>query len=184
MPFITEELYHLLANRTEDLCIKQFQPVQSVSAAITQKSNLLKESITAIRDARHKAQIKPKEEIVLYIQATAESDYDSITGLLGKQVNAKSIAFTKDTVAKTITVVAGKDKFYIESKQPVNTGNQKEELLKELQYLKGFLLSVEKKLGNERFVQNAKPEVVEHEQKKKSDALAKVKVIEESLASL
>jgi valyl-tRNA synthetase len=166
------------------LCVKQFQPAAPVSSAITQKGNLLKESITAIRDARNKAQLKPKEEIALHIQAAAESDYQSITGILAKQVNAKSIAFTTDAVAKTLAVVAGKDKFYIESEQAVNTGNQKEELMKELEYLRGFLVSVEKKLGNERFVQNAKPEVVELEQKKKSDALAKVKVIEDSLASL
>jgi len=58
------------------------------------------------------------------------------------------------------------------------------QLLKDLDYLKGFLLSVEKKLGNERFVQNAKQEVIEIERRKKSDAEAKIKAIEESLQSL
>jgi valyl-tRNA synthetase len=57
-------------------------------------------------------------------------------------------------------------------------------LEKELEYQKGFLLSVEKKLSNERFVQNAKPEVIELERKKKADAEAKIKAIEESLAAL
>jgi valyl-tRNA synthetase len=57
-------------------------------------------------------------------------------------------------------------------------------LEKELSHLKGFLISVEKKLGNERFVQNARPEVLALEQKKKSDAETKIKVIEESLAQL
>jgi valyl-tRNA synthetase len=61
---------------------------------------------------------------------------------------------------------------------------QKDQLLKDLEYQKGFLLSVEKKLSNERFVQNAKPEVVEVEKKKKADAEAKIKAIQESLASL
>ena len=84
----------------------------------------------------------------------------------------------------TIAVVIGKEKFYIAAQQPVDTGLQKEELLKELTYLKGFLESVNKKLSNERFVQNAKPEVVQLEQKKKADAEQKIKVIEESLANL
>ena len=57
-------------------------------------------------------------------------------------------------------------------------------MLKDLEYLKGFLLSVEKKLGNERFVQNAKSEVVDVERKKKADAEAKIKAIEESLTAL
>ena len=63
----------------------------------------------------------------------------------------------------------------------MQTGNSQEELSKELEYLKGFLLSVDKKLSNERFVQNAKPEVVELEKKKKADAEEKIKAIEESL---
>ncbi|MBS1566214.1 MAG: valine--tRNA ligase, partial [Bacteroidetes bacterium] len=184
MPFITEEIYHLLADRKDDLCVKQFAAIPAADASLTAKGNLLKETITAIRDARNKAQLKPKETIGLFIQTATQSDYTAITGLLAKQVNAKSIAFTGEAVPKTITVVSGKDKFYIESEQPVDTGNQKEELLKDLEYQKGFLSSVEKKLGNERFVQNAKPEVVELERKKQADAIAKIKSIEESLAGL
>ncbi len=57
-------------------------------------------------------------------------------------------------------------------------------VLKDLEYLKGFLVSVEKKLGNERFVQNAKAEVIDAERKKQSDALAKIQTLEESLKSL
>jgi valyl-tRNA synthetase len=184
MPFITEEIYHLLSERKDDLCIKQFAPIQKANTAVTAKGQLLKESITAIRDARNKAQLKPKEEIVLHIQAAAEGDYNGITAILAKQVNAGSIAFTSEAVPKTINVVSGRDKFYIESQQPLDTGNQKEELQKDLVYQQGFLLSVEKKLSNERFVQNAKPEVVELERKKMADAVAKIKSIEESLAGL
>jgi valyl-tRNA synthetase len=68
--------------------------------------------------------------------------------------------------------------------KPLDTGKQKDELLKELAHLQGFLLSVEKKLGNEKFVSNAKPEVIELEQKKKADALEKIGIIEKSLATL
>ena len=66
----------------------------------------------------------------------------------------------------------------------IDTTTQKEQLIKDLEYQKGFLISVEKKLSNERFVQNAKPEVVEVEKKKKADAEAKIKAIEESLERL
>jgi valyl-tRNA synthetase len=83
-----------------------------------------------------------------------------------------------------LTIVVGKDKFYIRSQAPVDTTAQREALQKELEYLKGFLLSVEKKLSNERFVQNAKPEVVETERRKKADAEEKIKGLEESLTAL
>jgi valyl-tRNA synthetase len=66
----------------------------------------------------------------------------------------------------------------------LDTASQKEQLLKDLDYLKGFLVSVEKKLGNEKFVQNAKAEVVDAEKKKKADAEDKIRAIEESLRSL
>ena len=77
-----------------------------------------------------------------------------------------------------------KDKFFIETTTLLDTASQKQQLQKDLDYLKGFLVSVEKKLGNERFVQNAKPEVIEIERKKKADAEEKIKVIENSLAAL
>jgi valyl-tRNA synthetase len=184
MPFITEEVYHLLAERKEDLCVRQFPAIQPVNNGILQQGQLLKEVITGLRDARVKNQIKPKEPIKLSIQALDQNQYGSIEQILAKQVNAEQIGFVSEAVPNTIAVVIGKDKFYLSSEQPVDTGLQKEELLKELKYLKGFLDSVNKKLGNERFVQNAKPEVVENEKKKRSDAEQKIKVIEESLANL
>jgi valyl-tRNA synthetase len=142
---------------------------------------LLKEAITAIRDARNKAQIKPKETIHLHIQSEQDKVYQLISPILSRQVNAKEIAVTKEIVPGTLTIVSGKDKFYMGTDQKVDTGHQKEELEKELARLKGFLESVNKKLSNERFVQNAKPEVVAVERKKQEDALAKIKTIEESL---
>jgi valyl-tRNA synthetase len=89
-----------------------------------------------------------------------------------------------EAVPQTITTVIGSIKFYIEAEQQLDISAQKETLQKELDYQKGFLQSVEKKLGNERFVQNAKPEVVAAEQKKKADAEEKIKALEESLANL
>jgi valyl-tRNA synthetase len=101
-----------------------------------------------------------------------------------KQINAESISYISTSVANSITVVVQKDKFFIGTTTVLDTASQKEQLQKDLDYLKGFLISVEKKLGNERFVQNAKPEVIESERKKKADAEDKIKVIEESLATL
>ena len=184
MPFVTEEIYHLLEERKDDLCVKQFENIVDADAQILGKATLLKDVITGIRDVRNKQQIKPKEAIALHIQSEDENVYDDIKNILAKQVNATSISFTKEPVPGTITSVIGKDKFFIETEQPLDTGMQKDELLKELHHLQGFLISVEKKLGNEKFVQNAKPEVLALEQKKKADAVMKIKIIEESLTAL
>lgn len=184
MPFVSEEIYHLLADRTDDLCVKQFGALQTPDAIALAEGRLLQEVITGLRDARNKHQIKPKEPINIYVQTADQAAYEAIAPILSRQVNAGSIEYVQETVANTITVVIGKDKFCLSTEAPMETGKQKEELLKELEYLKGFLESVNKKLSNERFVQNAKPEVLGKEQQKKADAEEKIKVIEESLASL
>ncbi len=184
LPFITEEIYHQLKERKDDLTVKQYAAATTVDKAILSDAVLLKEVITAIRDARNKNQLKPKDTIKLHILTENKETYQSIEGILLKQVNAESVSYTSTSVANSITVVVQKDKFFIETSVVVDTASQKEQLQKDLDYLKGFLISVEKKLGNEKFVQNAKPEVLESERKKKADAEEKIKVIEESLASL
>ena len=184
MPFVTEEIYHLLKTRNDDLTVKQLTPIQIPVEAIIKNGALLKEVITSIRDARVKNQLKPKDSIRLHIQTEHKTNYQAFETILSKQVNAESISYTNTIVANSITVVVQKDKFFIETTTVLDTASQKEQLQKDLDYLKGFLISVEKKLSNERFVQNAKPEVIDIERKKKADAEAKIKVIEESLAGL
>jgi valyl-tRNA synthetase len=186
MPFVTEEIYHHLKERNEgdDLTIKQQAEINRQEQTILKQADLLKQVITALRDVRVKNQLKPKEEIKLQIQTSDQSAYNSFKAILAKQVNASEITFANATVAGSINTVVQKDKFFIETENELDTKAQKEQLLKDLEYQKGFLLSVEKKLSNERFVQNAKPEVVEVEKKKKADAEAKIKAIEESLSGL
>jgi valyl-tRNA synthetase len=184
MPFVTEEIYHLLQERNDDLCVKQLTAFAKADAQILQQGNLLKEVITGIRDVRNKNQIKPKEQIELHIQTAVSATYKSIENILAKQLNAKAVLYVNDKVAGTISTVIGKDKFYVSSEQPINAGSQKDDLLKDLEHQKGFLSSVEKKLSNEKFTANAKPEVLALEQKKKADALSRIKAIEESLAAL
>ncbi|HSU27650.1 MAG TPA: valine--tRNA ligase [Chitinophagaceae bacterium] len=180
MPFVTEEIYHLLQQREDDIVVKQYTAATTPDAQILSHGSLLKEVITAIRDARNKNHVKPRDPILVHIQSTGNK-YDKITSILQKQVNAEAVFFTETAIPNSITVVVQKDKFYIETTTPLDTASQKEQLLKELDYLKGFLVSVEKKLSNEKFVKNAKAEVIEAERKKKSDAEEKIKIIEESL---
>jgi valyl-tRNA synthetase len=184
MPFITEEIYHLLAPRTEDLCVKQFAPLQTIDTVVLKEGELLKDVITGLRDVRIKNEIKTKEPIKLYIQSDNNELYKAIETILRKQVNIEQLSFVTEPVVQTITAVIDKDKFYIETERPVDTSAQKEQLLKDLEYYKKFLESVNKKLSNERFTQSARPDVVQLEQKKKTDAEEKIKAIEESLSNL
>ncbi|HVE60647.1 MAG TPA: class I tRNA ligase family protein, partial [Chitinophagaceae bacterium] len=184
MPFVTEEIYHNLKDQKDDLCIKQFTPIPVANESILKQAELLKEIISAIRDAKTKNNLKPKDVIELGIQTNNHEVYKSLEAILSKQINARKISYVKEGINNSISVVTGKDKFYIKTENNIDTSTQKETLLKDLTYLKGFLISVDKKLSNERFVQNAKPEVVDIERRKRKDAEEKIKAIEESLAGL
>jgi valyl-tRNA synthetase len=184
MPFITEELHHALKAQTEDLCVKEYEAIGKVEEAVLNAGALLKNVISTLRDARNKNQIKPKDAIELHIQSEHNTAYQTIENILAKQVNAKSIAYTNASIGSSIVVALEKDKFYLVADQAIDTASLKENLLKDLEHQKGFLASVEKKLSNEKFVQNAKPEIIAIEQKKKADALARIQTIEESLAQL
>ena len=184
MPFVTEEIYHQLQERNDDLCVKQFAEIGNSDKMVLAQGGLLKEIISALRDARVKNNIKPKDPVKLHIISDDKNKFRSIENILTRQVNAQSISFIEQPIKGGITVVCGKDKFLIETEQEMDLSSQKDQLLKDLEYYKGFLISVDKKLSNERFVQNAKPEIVDIEKKKKADAEEKIRLIEESLGGM
>ncbi|RYE22947.1 MAG: valine--tRNA ligase [Sphingobacteriales bacterium] len=187
MPFVTEEIYHQLRERKDgdDLIVTQLSAVAELNTSVLKDGALLQEVITAVRDTRNKNQMKPKDTIKLWIDTSNEGFYNKVLPILQRQVNAETVNFTKEAQAGSISIVVQTDKIYVEGATAnVNTDAQKEQMQKDLDYLKGFLVSIDKKLGNEKFVQNAKPEVIEAERKKQSDALAKIKAIEESLSLL
>ncbi len=184
MPFITEEIHHTLKTQTEDLCVKLYTPTSKVNSEVLNAGALLQNVISTLRDARNKNQIKPKDAIELHIQTSNNAPYQTIQNILAKQINAATIQYTSSAIGASIVVALEKDKFYIVANQAIDTASLKENLLKDLAHQQGFLISVGKKLDNEKFVQNAKPEVLAIEQKKKADALARIQTIEESLAQL
>ncbi len=188
MPFVTEDMYHLLReNQPSDLCVRQMDTTfvpRTGDEKILAAADLLKSAITSIRDARVKAQIKNKDEIKLFYTAKDQEKWIAIKDLLCKQVNATGFIHTDEVVSDTIQLVIGGDRLYIKTDHVLDTAAQRKELEQELNYYKGFLDSVDKKLSNERFVQNAKAEVVELERKKKADTLEKIQLLEESIKNL
>jgi valyl-tRNA synthetase len=187
LPFITEEIYHLLRTRAagDDLMVLQMPTITTPDATLLKGGTQLQELITAIRDTRNKNRLKPKDTIKLWIQTSEEAYYTQVKDILSRQVNAEQTNFTNEAIPCAISIVVGTDKLYIEAAAAtIDTEAQKAEMVKEIAYLQGFLISVDKKLGNERFMANAKPDVIESEQKKKNDALAKIQTLEESLANL
>ncbi|MDQ8003229.1 MAG: valine--tRNA ligase [Pedobacter sp.] len=188
MPFLTEELYHdeLFGERTEmDCCIVADYPVVgAVNDGLLKEAELVKGLVSEIRNVRNTRQISPKEALELSIKANSDVNYNNWLNIVYKLANVSKADFVSDKVAGAASFMVGKDEFFIPLSQNVDADAEKERLTKELEYLQGFLKSVDAKLSNERFVQNAKPEIIENERNKKADAESKITIIKESLAAL
>ena len=182
-PFVSEEIHHLLRPQPADLCVTQLHPASVADPVTLQQGERLKQVISALRDARNKNRVKPKDTIQLYIQTLDSSSFEAIQNIIAKQVNGV-VSYTREKVNNTIVVTIEKDTFYIGSEQSLDADTLKNDLLKDLEHQQNFLASVQKKLGNERFVQNARAEILEMEQKKMADATARIKTIMDGLAGL
>jgi valyl-tRNA synthetase len=183
VPFVTEELYHALTTRNagDDLCIKQLSENKNPDAAILAQGVLLKQTISTIRDVRNKNTVKPKETITLHIPETHKNIFTPVENILAKQVNAAEILYCATQPTGTQACVIGTYLLYAQLPVSENAGDQTEKLLKDLAHNENFLASVMKKLDNEKFVANAKPDVLALEQKKKADAEEKIALIKASL---
>lgn len=184
MPFITEEIYHILGDRKDALCVSELTAAGNFDEGLLTQGELLKNVITQIRDARGKNNLKPKETIRLFIETADTGKYAPLQAILQKQVNAEQVQFTDQAISGTVVITLQQDKYYLELNQQIDAEAQKKELQTQLKYQHDFLESVRKKLSNERFVQNAKPEIVDKERKKEADTLARIQTLEESLAVL
>ena len=162
----------------------QFAPLFVPNESLLKTGEKLKETITSLRDGRNKINLKPKETISLFIETGDESSYEDFKSILAKQVNADSLSFNEKIEDPTLTLVIGNEKIYVKCAVEIDIDAQREKFLKDLNYYKGFLISVDKKLNNERFIQNARPEIIDLEKKKKQDAEEKIELLENSLSAL
>ncbi len=188
MPFLTEELWHdnLFVERSElDCCIVAQQPkVGEINLKLLNEISTIKEVVSEIRNTRNVKQISPKEALPLAIKSNSEIDYETYNPILAKLGNLIEVTFVQDKLSGAANFISGTDEFFIELTNNIDVEAERERIQKELTYLQGFLKSVTAKLSNERFVQNAKAEIVAIEQQKKADAEAKIKMLEEGLAGL
>ncbi len=188
MPFITEELWHddLFAERGElDCCIvAEFPKGGAFDEKLLKEAEVIKTVVAEIRNVRNQKQISPKEALPLSIKVNSDLDYEKWLNIVFKLANVAEAEIVNDKIVGATAFMAGKDEFFIPLTENIDVEAERERLNADLVYLQGFLKSVVSKLSNERFVQNAKPEIIANERNKKADAEAKIKIIEESLAIL
>ena len=186
MPFITEEIWHEIRERKADDCIivASWPQKSAFDKQLLDDAALNFDIVSNIRNIRSSKQISPKEPLELVAKTNNKALSDGFANIIKKLANVSEIKFSSEKIDNALNFVIRGNEFFIPMTGQVNIEKEIEQLEGELNYTRGFLVSVNKKLSNERFVQNAPQQVVANEQKKKADAEAKIKALEESLSAL
>ena len=190
MPFITEEVWHKLYDRSEgdDCMISAYPASGNYDQQLIDKVEQAKDIITAIRDIRNKQGIKAKDLLDVYIINSDRSknlmDTAGWDVICIKSASLNHIQLTDDDSISGISFISGTEKCIVSLKQEIDIQSQIEEKKKELDYQLGFVASVQKKLENERFVSGAPKDVVDKERAKLKDGQERVKILEEEINRL
>jgi valyl-tRNA synthetase len=189
MPFITEEIWQALGTRTlaESLIVAEYPKYdeKKIATALSSKAEMAFGIITEVRNIRSKRGMSPKEALNLMIKTGSKENYGDFLEVMKKLGNLTAIEFVETAPPSSVSFLIEKDECFV----PLEMNDQdaaaeKQRIKEEMEYLEGFMKSVQTKLGNERFVANAKPEIVENERKKMADAESKLNTLRDSLTKL
>ena len=186
MPFITEELYQALKTRDakDSIMVSQLPKAEEYCEKCLKRMEQTKEIIAGVRNIRAEKGISPREAFALYYKG--EEFNSKNNSIIEKLANIESISETPaagvDGASQTFMV--GTVEITIPLAGNVNVEEEIKKMEDEIKYLEGFLISVNKKLSNEKFVANAKPEVVANERKKQADAESKIAALKANIAKL
>lgn len=184
MPFITEELYQAIKDRDDkdSIMVSLVPKATDYCEKTISKMEVSKEIIAGIRNIRAEKGISPREAFSMYYKGDYCKKNNSI---IEKLAIIDKIEEAKSTLnGATASFMVGTIEIMIPLGNNVNVAEETQKMEEEIKYLEGFLISVDKKLSNEKFVANAKPEVVENERKKKADAESKIATLKANIAKL
>ena len=193
MPFITEELYQHIAERAGDDSIMVSTlilnaPTEADKALIAQVEET-KQIISGVRAVRQSKNISPREPLSLEIVLSTDADRnvthnEALCSVIKKMAGLSDIVYVEHKGDATSAFLIGTTEYAVPLGTLIDVDAEIEKAEAQLQHLEGFLMGVRKKLSNERFVNNAKPEVVALERKKQSDSEEKIAALKESLQKL
>ena len=187
MPFISEEIWHHLGEREEDEClmVSRMPHPGAVDKSLLEEFDFAREAIMGIRKLRKEKNIPNKEALSLLVKKNeGEKPETAFDPLVMKLCNLRALDYVTDKVEGAASFIVRSTEFFIPMEGKLDLQAEIEKLEEELKYTHGFLAGVEKKLGNEAFVNNAPDHVVALENKKKSDALARIRIIGQQLKAL
>ena len=182
MPFISEEIWHLIDSRKNDIIIAKWPEIKKVK-----NENLLKdfdeakEIITKIRNIRKENNIPQKEKINLLIKNAKPLELESI---IYKIANLNSITEIDKKPSNSFSFMIGLDEYFIPFSKNINIDEEIKKIEKEIKYVNGFIKIVENKLSNKKFIDKAPKKLVDNEKNKMKDGMRKLKILNEKLNNL
>lgn len=185
MPFLSEEVWQHMAERTPEqaLCIADWPKLKEFDTKLISQFDFAAEVISGVRNIRKEKNIANKEVLEL-MELNTEDSGSRMDAIITKLGNLSTIESVDAAVDGALSFRVKSNEYFIPIAGAIDVEAEVQKINEELKYTKGFLQSVQKKLSNERFVNNAPPQVVEIERKKVADAEAKIETLEKSLASL
>lgn len=187
MPFITEELWQLVEKREagESIMVAEMPDPQKPDAAMLTDFEIVKEVITQVRSIRKEKNLGRNDALILMVRNDSKGTYpQALEPVMIKMGIISEITRTDDKVEGAVSFIVKNVEYYIPLEGLVDPAEEIIKLEKELEYMNGFRTSVEKKLGNERFVSNAPEAVVDAERKKLEDAENKIRTLQEQIDAL
>tara|TARA_B100000965_G_scaffold87408_1_gene70874 strand:- start:481 stop:3090 length:2610 start_codon:yes stop_codon:yes gene_type:complete len=183
MPFLSEEIWHLIDDRESDIIVSQWPKAKSIDEQFINDFNNTVEVVSGIRNIRKEKNIAKKEELDLFIinNTEAKNNLDSIIIKLG---NLSKVEYTKKKIEQAFSFMVKSNEYFVPLTENFDKDAELEKLNKDLNYTKGFLKIVESKLSNNKFVDNAPSNLVENEKNKLKDAKEKIRILTEKINSL
>ena len=186
MPFITEELWQALYEHETGASIMREKLELPMPTAdddrLVADVELVKQIVSGVRTVRSQKNIAPKEKLQLL--AVEKNRYEAYNDIVVKMANLSAIEVVAEKDATASAFMVGTDEFAVPLGDMIDAAAEIEKMEAQIKHLEGFLVGVQKKLSNERFVQNAPEAVVALERKKQSDAEEKIATLRESIAAL
>ena len=181
MPFISEEIWNDLKDNNEnDLIISNWPDLKEFDLNLDLNFSISMNIVTSIRNIRSKNNIPNSNKLDLFSAKKISFDEEVVK----KLSNLKSINFSKSKDEKYFSFICGSNEFYIPYGGNIDIEGEKRKIMKELEHLNKFLISIKKKLDNNKFVSNAPLKVIEMERKKENDTIEKIKILESRLKNI
>lgn len=184
MPFVSEEVYHIIKERTENDFIMQAQlpAIKDINTTLLNEFEFIEEFITAIRSVRNEKNIAQKVSLQVYFTKSEEASIiEKYSDIVCKLCNLETLSSCEEKVEKAIAKMVRTLEFFVPLTDNVNKEEEIKKIKADIEYYEGFKNSVMKKLSNENFVSKAPEQVVAMERKKLSDAEQKIETLNEQL---